>query len=85
MSNRNSTFRIDTATGFMLVDSVTRIKPGDLVAFQWEGNPMLGKWYPKHLMTEDGEAIEGEALEEVIVLGKIVCEILTLERNEGPV
>ncbi|WP_017346099.1 hypothetical protein [Pantoea sp. A4] len=46
---------------------------------------MIGKYYPKSQITEDGEAIEGEALEDVIVLGKIVCEILTLERNDGPV
>ena len=83
MPNRNSTFRIETATGFMLVDRITRVNPGDLVAFQMEGNPMLGKWYPKHLMTEDG-LIEGDQLEEVIVLGAVTVEVLTLDEKWRP-
>ena len=81
--NPGNTFRIETATGFMLVDGVTRIKPGDLVAFQWQGNPMLGKWYPKHLMTEDG-VIEGDQLEDVIVLGAVTVEVMTLDENWRP-
>ena len=83
MPNRNNTFRIETATGFMLVDGVAKVRPGDLVAFQMEGNPMLGKWYPKHLMTEDG-LIEGEQLEEVIVLGAVTVEVLTLDEKWRP-
>ncbi|NIF20564.1 phage repressor protein [Candidatus Pantoea multigeneris] len=85
MPHPDATFRIDTSTGFVLADCVARIEVGDRVAFQHLGYPMIGKYYPKSLVTEDGEAIEGEALEEVVVLGKIVCEILTLEQNEGPV
>ncbi|WP_161801254.1 hypothetical protein [Pantoea vagans] len=44
---------------------------------------MFGKWYPKHLMTEDG-LIEGEQLEDVIVLGAVTVEVLTLEENWRP-
>jgi DNA polymerase V len=78
--NPGNTFRIKTATGFMLVDRVAKVSPGDLVAFQMEGNPMLRKWYPKHLMTDDG-LIEGEQREEVIVLGAVTVEVLTLDEN----
>lgn len=81
--NPGNTFRIETATGFMLVDRVAKVSPGDLVAFQMEGNPMLGKWYSKHLMTEDG-VIEGEQLEGVIVLGAVTVEVLTLDEKWRP-
>jgi len=81
--NPVNTFRIETATGFMLVDGAAKVRPGDLVAFQMEGNPMLGKWYPKHLMTEDG-LIEGDQLEEVIVLGAVTVEVLTLDEKWRP-
>lgn len=81
--NPANTFMIETATGFMLVDQVAKVSPGDLVAFQCEGNPMLGKWYPKHLMTEDG-MIEGDQLEDVIVLGAVTVEVLTLDEKWRP-
>ena len=81
--NPGNTFRIETATGFMLVDGAAKVRPGDLVAFQWEGNPMLGKWYPKRLMIDDG-LIEGEQLEEVIVLGAVTVEVLTLSDDWRP-
>lgn len=70
-------------TGFILVDRVAKVSPGDLVALQMEGNPMLGKWYPKHLMTEDG-LIEGDQLEEVIVLGVVTVEVMTLDEKWRP-
>lgn len=74
---------IETATGCLLVDQAAKITSGDTVAFQIDGCPMFGKWYPKHLMTEDG-LIEGEALENVIVLGKVTVEVLTLENPVRP-
>lgn len=81
--NPANTFMIETASGCMLVDRVAKVSPGDLVAFQWEGNPMLGKWYPKHLMTEDG-LIEGDQLEDIIVLGAVTVEVLTLDEKWRP-
>lgn len=84
MPNRNNTFLIETPSGAMLIDRVVKIKDGDLVAFQMQGYPMLGKWHPHSLITEDGEAIEGEALEDVIVLGKVTVEVLTLDENWRP-
>lgn len=83
MHNRNNTFRIETATGFMVVDGAAKVRPGDMVAFQMESNPMLGKWYPKHLMTEYG-VIESEQLEEVIVLGAAKVEVVALDENWRP-
>lgn len=71
---------IETATGCLLVDRAPNVSPGDLVAFQIEGNPILGKWYPKHLMTEDG-VIEGEQLEDVFVQGAVSVDVMTLDER----
>lgn len=76
--NPANTFLIETPTGAILVDRVVRINDGDLVAFQKAGYPMLGKWHPHSLITEDGEALEGETLEDVIVIGKVTVEVLSL-------
>ncbi|WP_416412262.1 hypothetical protein [Pantoea sp. App145] len=70
MPNRANTFMIETATGCLLVDQVVKVRPGDLVVFQIDGCQMIGKWYPKYLMTDDG-IIEADALENVIVLGVV--------------
>ncbi|ALV91565.1 MULTISPECIES: hypothetical protein [Pantoea] len=83
LPNRSNTFMIETATGCLLVDQVAKVTPGDTVAFQIDGCPLIGKWYPKHLMTEDG-VIEADALENVIVLGKVTVEVLTLDNNRRP-
>ena len=83
MPNRANTFMIETATGCLLVDQVVKVKPGDMVAFQIDGCPMIGKWYPKHLMTDDG-VIEAGELENVIVLGVVIVEVMTLGENLRP-
>ncbi|WP_343463461.1 phage repressor protein [Pantoea sp.] len=84
MPHPANTFRVDTATGFVLVDSVLRVEPGDTVAVQWNGYPMLGKFYGKSLITEDGDALEGEALQDVILLGKVTCEIINVYDSYRP-
>ena len=35
----SSSFRIETQDGFVIVDSAERVKPGDEVAFQYDGYP----------------------------------------------
>ena len=47
---------------------------------------MLDKWYPASLITEDGEAIEDDALDDVIVLGKVMHgEVDVSERDWSPI
>ncbi|MCZ4058016.1 phage repressor protein [Pantoea sp. LMR881] len=84
IQNPTNTFRVDTPDGFVLVDSVARIKPGDMIAYQHLGYPMMGKMYTQAIITPDGEAIEGEALEDVIVLGKVTCEVLFMHDDTRP-
>jgi len=69
-------FRIETPVGFVIVDRSMKMKPGDEVAFQYDGYPMVGKLFASGLITQDGETIDGEGLEGIIVLGKVTATIL---------
>ena len=80
--NHLNAFRIETPDGFVIVDAAARVSPGDVIAYQTFGYPMLGKWYPASLITEDGEAVEGEALDDVIVLGKVMHEEVDMSERE---
>ena len=73
--NPATTFRVDIPDGFLLVDSTAKVKPGNRIAYQWNGYSGLGKMYRNSLVTEEGEVIEGEPLNDVIVLGKVTCEV----------
>lgn len=75
MPHPEATIRVDTPEGFVLVDAAAQIKPGDVIAFQHHGYSMMGKVFRQAIITPDGEAIEGEALEDVIVLGKVTFEV----------
>lgn len=72
----SSSFRIETQDGFVIVDSAERAKPGDEVAFQYDGYPMIGILFASGLITPDGETLEGEVMERIIVLGKVTATIL---------
>jgi len=84
--NHSRAFRIETPDGFVIVDAAARVSPGDVIAYQTFGYPMMGKWYPTSLITEEGEAIEGDALDDVIVLGKVMHEeVEVYERDGSPI
>lgn len=71
-----SAFRVETPDGFVIVDRAAKMKPGDEVAFQYDGYPMVGKLFSSGLITQDGETIDGDGLEGIIVLGKVTATIL---------
>ncbi|MFV9668265.1 phage repressor protein [Pantoea sp. KXB25] len=77
--------RIETPTGFALVDRSLTPAPGDTVAFQHDDYPQLGKLFRSGIITQDGETIDGEGLEGVIVLGKVTAEILAVYEHSRPI
>ncbi|WP_288476611.1 phage repressor protein [uncultured Pantoea sp.] len=70
--------RIETPTGFALVDRSLTPAPGDTVAFQHDDYPQLGKIFRSGIITQDGETIDGEGLEGVIVLGKVTISVVSV-------
>ncbi|MGP6463290.1 phage repressor protein [Pantoea agglomerans] len=78
MPNLANMIRIDTPDRFALVDRSLTPVPGDTIAFQLGDYPQLGKLFRSGVITQDGETMDGEGLEGVIVLGKVTFEILKI-------
>lgn len=85
MPNPANMMRIDTPDGFALVDRSLTPAPGDVVAFQFDDYPQIGKLFRTGIITQDGETIDGEGLEGVIVLGKVTYEIKNVWHDNGPI
>lgn len=77
--------RIETPGGFALIDRSAQAKPGDTVAFQFDDYPQLGKLFRSGIITQDGETIDGNGLEGIIVLGKVTAEILAVYEPYRPI
>ncbi|WP_370420615.1 phage repressor protein [Pantoea vagans] len=83
MPNPANVMRLETPDGFVLVDRSVTAKPGDTVAFQFDDYPQLGKLFRSGIITQDGETIDGDGLEGLIVLGKVTYEILSVFLYDG--
>ncbi len=75
---------IETSAGFVLVDRTLKAKPGEAVAFQLGDYPQIGKLFSSGIITSDGETIDGEGLEGIIVLGKVTAEITAVHEPSRP-
>ncbi|EFG0142834.1 hypothetical protein BLY22_002468 [Escherichia coli] len=62
---------LETDVGFAIVEPATKKTPGDVLLILCDGHTQFAKLMGKALITDDGEAIEGNALEEVEVLGRV--------------
>lgn len=71
-------FMIETPVGFAIVDRTVQGKLGDKVAFQFGDYSQLGRLFRTGIITQDGETIDGEGLEGIIVLGKVTSEIVSV-------
>jgi len=83
MPNPANVMRLEAPDGFVLVDRSVTAKPGDTVAFQFDDYPQLGKLFRSGIITQDGETIDGDGLEGLIVLGKVTYEILSVFLYDG--
>lgn len=78
MPNPVNVIRLETPDGFVLVDRSVTAGPGDTIAFQFDDYPQLGKLFSSGIITSDGETIDGDGLDGVIVLGKVTVTIVTV-------
>jgi DNA polymerase V len=84
MPHRNNMILIETPDGFALADKSLKPVNGDTVAFQLGEFPQLGKLFSTGIITSDGETIDGEGLQEIIVLGKVTAEIVAVHEPSRP-
>lgn len=90
MPHRTNMIFMETPEGFVLIDRYQKTKLGDTVAFQigdyqLDDNLRLGKLFSSGIITQDGETIDGEGLEGVIVLGKVTATILAVYEPCRPI
>ncbi|MGC0781882.1 phage repressor protein [Pantoea agglomerans] len=75
---------IETPVGFAIIDRTIQGQTGDKVAFQLADYLQLGRLFRTGIITSDGETIDGEGLEGIIVLGKVTCEVLSVWLGNRP-
>ncbi|WP_254542325.1 hypothetical protein, partial [Klebsiella pneumoniae] len=66
---------VQTETGYAVVDFSVKPKQQDTVLIQYSGGTDFAKVMGKAFITRDGEALEGEALDEVTVVGVVTFVI----------
>ena len=76
---------VETSDGYAVVDVSRRPQQGDTVLVRYDGRAEFAKLMGRALITADGEAIEGEALDDVEVGGVVTHTIIDLMRDESPV
>ncbi|SFA94742.1 hypothetical protein SAMN05216502_104234 [Citrobacter amalonaticus] len=67
---------LETSEGYAVIDVSLNARQGDTLAVLADGEVQFVKLAGKALISEDGEAIEGSALEEVEVIGRVTYFII---------
>ncbi|WP_333849728.1 hypothetical protein [Leclercia sp.] len=62
---------METSCGFAVIEPITRLVQGQVLLILSGGQTQFARFLGKALITDDGEAIEGAAAEEVEVLGRV--------------
>ena len=77
-----NTLLIETSSGWAVIDKSKRPDPGIVLLVNVDGYNQFARWMGDALITEDGEAIEGEALDGVTVIGPVFALINAVERDD---
>jgi len=62
---------LETSSGFAVIEPVTRLSQGQVLLILSGGRTQFAKFMGEALITDDGEAIEGSATEEIEVMGRV--------------
>lgn len=76
---------VETSEGYAVIDVARRPQQGDTVLIRYDGRMEFAKVMGSALITADGEAIEGDALDDVEVGGVITHTIIDLMQDHVPV
>ncbi len=77
-----NTLLIETSSGWAVIDKSKRPDPGIVLLVNVDGYNQFARWMGDALITEEGEAIEGEALDGVTVIGPVIALINAVDRDE---
>lgn len=73
---------LETSCGFAVIEPVTRLVQGQVLLILCGGQTQFARFLGKALITEDGEAIEGAAAEEVEVMGRVTFFINSTDADD---
>lgn len=78
----NNSLVIETSGGYAVIEKELPVGQGDLLLATFDGRSHFAKWAGAALITEDGEAIEGEALDDVTVHGVVTFTIKIFRQDD---
>ncbi|HGY5196579.1 TPA: hypothetical protein ACNV6G_001420 [Raoultella ornithinolytica] len=76
---------VETSDGYAVIDVSRRPQQGDTVLVRYDGRMEFAKRMGMAFITVDGEAIEGEVLDDVEVSGVVTHTIINLTLDDYPV
>ncbi|HFK5791810.1 TPA: hypothetical protein ACG0DR_000134 [Enterobacter asburiae] len=76
---------VETQEGYDVIEIATRFERGDTLLIWFCGRQQHAYWAGGALITDDGEAIEGEALDDVIIVGVVTHTISPVWVDDNPV
>lgn len=76
---------VETQEGYDVIESASRFKRGEMLLIWFCGRQQHAYMAGDSLITDDGEAIEGEALEHVRLVGVVTHTISPVWVDDNPV
>ena len=76
---------IQTDRGFVVLDLSLKVKQGSTVLIRSAGELQFAKLIGQSFITVEGESIEGEAMDEVEVLGVATHVINDMRQDDGSI
>ncbi len=75
---------VETQEGYDVIDNRAQFKRGDTLLIWFCGRQQHAYWAGDSLITDDGESIEGEALDDVRLVGVVTHTIRPVGSDENP-
>lgn len=76
---------IPTDRGYVVLDLSLKVKQGSIMLIRSAGELQFAKLMGRSFITVEGESIEGDAMDEVEVLGVATHAINDMRQGDGPV
>ncbi|MFS3896997.1 hypothetical protein ACLZTU_25510 [Raoultella ornithinolytica] len=76
---------VETSDGYAVIDVSQRPGKGDIVLIHHDGRTEFARLMGRTFITAEGEAIEGEALDNATVAGVVTHTIIDLMRDDAVV
>lgn len=78
----NTSRILETSSGYAIIEPVTRLVQNQVLLILSGGRTQFARVMGRALICDDGEAIEGEAAEEVEVLGRVTFFINSVMQDD---